>query len=178
MVFRGRRPPGLRRIADCGKRRLPPITQPDFAMKRPLFAAAAAVILSGCTASLASSNIASSTASPASYSVAVSAARGLTAEEKQVITESLSEHIREPAKYLWAPFPAKAAANGKAHYCAAVNAKSPHPPYNGLQAYLVQVQISNGQIVSSVVGSIAGGKDVRIVRKLCAKHGLNPDDAV
>src|SRR5215213_7146589 len=115
-------------------------------MKRPLFAAAAAAILSGCTASLAPSSIASSSASSKSYSVATSAARELTAEEKQVIAESLSEHIREPAKYLWAPFPAKAA--------------------------------SNGQIISSVVGSIAGGNDVRIVRKLCAKHGLNPDDAV
>ena len=147
-------------------------------MKRPLFAAAAAVILSGCTASLAPSSIASSSASSTSYSVTTSAARELTAEEKQVIGESLSEHIREPAKYLWAPFPAKAAPNGKAHYCAAVNAKSPHPPYSGLQAYLVQVQVSHGQIVSSVVGSIAGGNDLRIVRKLCAKHGLNPDDAV
>jgi len=146
-------------------------------MKRHLFAAAAAVILSGCAASVAPSSVASSSAST-SYSIATSAARELTAEEKQVIAESLSEHIREPAKYLWAPFPAKAAPNGKAHYCAAVNAKSPHPPYSGLQAYLVQVQVSNGQIVSSVVGSIAGGNDVRIVRKLCAKHGLNPDDAV
>ena len=96
-----------------------------------------------------------------------------------MIAESLSENIREPekAKYLWAPFPAKAPANGKARYCAAVNAKSPHAAYNGLQPYLVQVQISNGQIVSSVVGAIAGGSDLRIVRNLCAKHGLNPDDA-
>jgi len=31
--------------------------------------------------------------------------------------------------------------------------------------------------VSSVVGAIAGGNDKRIVRNLCAKHGLNPDDA-
>jgi hypothetical protein len=58
-----------------------------------------------------------------------------------------------------------------------VNAKSPHAAYNGLQPYLVQVQISNGKIVSSVVGAIAGGGDMRIVRNLCAKHGLNPDDA-
>jgi hypothetical protein len=109
----------------------------------------------------------------------MSAARELTPDEKNVIADSVLEHIREPekARYLWAPLPAKAPVNGKAHYCAAVNAKSPHPPYSGLQPYLVQVQISNGQIVSSVVGAIAGGKDMRIVRNLCAKHGLNPDDA-
>lgn len=135
--------------------------------KNPLFAAGAALMLSACTASVAS------------YSVSVSAARELTADEKSVIADSLLEHIREPekAKYLWAPLSANAPASGKAHYCAAVNAKSAHPPYSGLQPYLVQVQISNGQIVSSVVGAIAGGKDMRIVRNLCAKHGLNPDNA-
>jgi len=138
-------------------------------MKRPFYAAAAAIILSGCTASLASNTVSSTSMGP----------RELTADEKQVIVESLSENIREPAKakYLWAPLPAKAPFNGQARYCAAVNAKSPHAAYNGLQPYLVQVQIANGRIVSSVVGAIAGGSDMRIVRNLCAKHGLNPDDA-
>jgi hypothetical protein len=135
--------------------------------KNLLSAAGAAFVLSACTAS------------GASYSVSTSAARELNADEKRVIADSLLEHIREPekAKYLWAPLPANAPVNGQARYCAAVNAKSAHPPYNGLQPYLVQVQISNGQIVSSVVGSIAGGKDGRIVRNLCARNGLNPDDA-
>ena len=135
--------------------------------KHVLLAAGAAFMLSACTASVAS------------YTVGTSTARELTADEKSVIAESVLEHIREPekAKYLWAPLPANTPINGKAHYCAAVNAKSAHPPYSGLQPYLVQVQISNGQIVSSVVGSIAGGKDRRIVRNLCSKHGLNPDDA-
>ena len=143
-----------------------PETNPDFPMKRPLYAAAAGIILSGCTASLASNTVTASMGP-----------RELTADEKQVIVESLSENIREPAKYLWAPLSAKAPVNGQARYCAAVNAKSPHTAYNGLQPYLVQVQISNGRIVSSVVGAIAGGSDMRIVRNLCAKHGLNPDDA-
>jgi hypothetical protein len=140
--------------------------------KPPLFALLAAVALSGCTGSVASS--------PSPFSVGVSGGRALTAEEKKVITESLSENISDPAKakYLWAPFPANAPANGQAHYCAAVNAKSPHAPYSGLQPYLVQVRVANGQIVSSVVGAIAGGSDMRIVRNLCAKHGLNPNDAV
>lgn len=135
--------------------------------KNPLVTAGVAFVLSACTASVAS------------YTVSTSAARELTADEKRVIADSVLEHIREPekAKYLWAPLPANAPVNGQARYCAAVSAKSPHSPYNGLQPYLVQVQISNGQIVSSVVGAIAGGKDMRIVRKLCARHGLNPDDA-
>lgn len=136
----------------------------------PLFAAGAALILSGCTASLASS------LSP--FTTGVS--RELTDDEKKVIAEALEDNIREPskAKYLWNPFPHDAPSNGQGRYCAAVNAKSLHAPYNGLQPYLVQIQIANGQIVSAVVGSIAGGKDMRIVRNLCAKHGLNPDEAV
>jgi hypothetical protein len=139
--------------------------------RHPLFAAFAALLLSGCTASLASYSVAS---------LSSSTARELTAGEKQVIEESLSENIREPekARYLWAPLAANAPVNGQAHYCAVVNAKSPHAPYNGLQPYLVRVQMSQGQVVSSVVGAIAGGNDKRIVRNLCAKHGLNPDDAV
>ncbi len=128
------------------------------------------LVLSGCTASLASS------VSPFTTSVS----RELTPDEKKVIAEALEDNIREPAKakYLWNPFPANAPVNGQARYCAAVNAKSPHAAYNGLQPYLVQVQIANGQIVSAVVGSIAGGNDMRIVRNLCAKHGLNPDEAI
>src|SRR5688500_20377008 len=115
--------------------------------KNPLFAAGVAFLLPACTASVAS------------YTVSTSAARELTADEKTVIADSVLEHIREPekAKYLWAPLPANTPVNGQAHYCAAVNAKSPHAPYNGLQPYLVKVRISNGQIVSSVVGAIAGG---------------------
>ena len=135
----------------------------------PLFAAAAAVIVAGCTASLASSLAPFTT----------NTLRELTADEKKVIADSLLDNIREPAsaKYLWAYFPVNAPSDGQTHYCAAVYAKSPHPPYNGLQPYIVQVQVSKRKIVSSVVASIAGGNDMRIVRNLCAKHGLNPDDA-
>jgi hypothetical protein len=140
-------------------------------IQRPFLAAAAALMLSGCTASLASIP---------GISISSGTVRELSADEKKVIMESLAESIREPAKakYLWAQFPAGAPSNGQAHYCGAVNAKSQHAPYSGLQPYLVQVQVSNGQIVSSVVGAIAGGKDTHIVRKLCAKQGLDPDNAV
>lgn len=141
-------------------------------MKRYLIISAfAALALTGCTTT--------DTPSLVSVAVAPSGSRGLTDDEKKVIAESLSESVVDPAKakYLWSPFPANAPANGQAHYCAAVNAKSPHAAYSGLQPYLVQVQVSNGKIVSSVIGAIAGGNDGRIVRNLCAKHGLNPADA-
>lgn len=137
----------------------------------PILVALAALALAGCSA----------TATPSLTSVAAvsTGTRSLTDDEKKVIVESLSESVADPAKakYLWSPFPANAPTNGKAHYCAAVNAKSPHAAYSGLQPYLVQVQVSNGKIVSSVIGAIAGGDDSRIVRNLCAKHGLNPADA-
>jgi hypothetical protein len=144
--------------------------------KYPLMATVAAVILSGCTASVASSIPSLNTATAAS----TSSARELTDDEKAVIIEALADNIRDPAKakYLWNPFPANAPADGQARYCAIVNAKSPHAPYNGMQPYLVQVQISNGKIVNAVVGAIAGGNDMRIVRNLCTKNGLNPDTAI
>lgn len=139
--------------------------------RNPIFIVIAALALAGCSATTAPSLTSTSTA--------VAGSRSLTDDEKKVITESLSENIADPAKakYLWSPFPANAPSNGQAHYCAAVNAKSPHAAYSGLQPYLVQVQVSNGKIVSSVIGAIAGGTDGRIVRNLCAKHGLNPSDA-
>ena len=132
----------------------------------PLFAVLAALLVSACTAPLAS--------------ITSSGLRDLTSEEKQVIADSLLDNIREPAKakYLWAQFPAGGPSNGTAHYCAAINAKSPHAAYNGLQAYMVQVQIANGQVIASTITTMAGGADMRIVRNLCAKRGLNPDDAV
>lgn len=141
--------------------------------KHPIFSALAALALTACTTTMTPS------LTPTSVAVAPSGPRSLTDEEKRVIAESLAESIRDPAKakYLWSPLPANAPTNGQAHYCAAVNGKSPHAPYSGLQPYLVQVQLSNGKIVSSVIGAIAGGSDGRIVRNLCAKHGLNPGDA-
>ena len=130
-----------------------------------MFAALAAVLVSGCTASLAS--------------ITSGGLRDLTSEEKKVIVDSLLDNIREPAKakYLWAKFPAGVPSNGKAHYCAVVNAKSPHAGYSGLQAYMVQVQVANSQVVASTITTMAGGADMRIVRNLCAKRGLSPDDA-
>jgi hypothetical protein len=58
-----------------------------------------------------------------------------------------------------------------------VNAKSPFPAYNGWQAYIVEANVSGGKVSSAVVGLIAGGKDVEIVRKMCKKYELDPGGA-
>jgi hypothetical protein len=58
-----------------------------------------------------------------------------------------------------------------------VNAKSPYPAYSGQQAYILEAVISGGKISSAVVGLIAGGKDIEIVRKMCSKYNLDPNDA-
>ncbi len=64
--------------------------------------------------------------------------------------------------------------DGPTNYCGTVNAKSPYPAYSGWQAYIVEGRISGGKMTSAVVGLIAGGKDVGIVRKMCQKYGLDP----
>lgn len=103
--------------------------------------------------------------------------RELTPAEKKIISDAVALSIKEPAsaKYHWAKIPATA--EGSVNYCATVDAKSPYAAYNGRQAYIVEAQVSGGKVSSAVVGLIAGGKDVAIVAKMCAKYGLNPNSA-
>ena len=103
--------------------------------------------------------------------------RELTPAEKKIIADAVALSIREPAsaKYHWAKIPATV--EGAVNYCATVDAKSPYAAYSGHQAYIVEAQVSGGKVSSAVVGLIAGGKDVAIVAKMCAKYGLNPNDA-
>ena len=103
--------------------------------------------------------------------------RELTPAEKKIIADAVALSIKEPAsaKYRWAKIPATA--EGSVNYCATVDAKSPYAAYNGRQAYIVEAQVSGGKVSSAVVGLIAGGKDVAIVAKMCAKYGLNPNSA-
>jgi hypothetical protein len=37
--------------------------------------------------------------------------------------------------------------------------------------------MTGGHVVSAVMGLIAGGKDAAIVAKMCAKYGLDPNNA-
>jgi hypothetical protein len=100
--------------------------------------------------------------------------RELLPEEKQIITKAVSMSIINPgsAQFRW-PQVADTE-DGSINYCGMVNAKSSFPSYSGWQAYIVEGTISGGKMTSAVVGLIAGGKDVEIVRKMCKKYGLDP----
>ena len=100
--------------------------------------------------------------------------RELLPEEKQVISRAVSLSILNPsqAQYRWPQI--ADTEDGSINYCGMVNAKSSFPAYSGWQAYIVEGKISGGKMTSAVVGLIAGGKDVGIVRKMCKKYGLDP----
>lgn len=100
--------------------------------------------------------------------------RELLPEEKQVISKAVSLSIVDPghAQYRWPQI--ADTEDGSINYCGMVNAKSSFPAYSGWQAYIVEGTISGGKMTSAVVGLIAGGKDVVIVRKMCKKYGLDP----
>jgi hypothetical protein len=103
--------------------------------------------------------------------------RELLPEEKQVISKAVSLSIADPghAQYRWPQI--ADTEDGSINYCGMVNAKSSFPSYSGWQAYIVEGTVSGGKMTSAVVGLIAGGKDVEIVRKMCKKYGLDPGGA-
>jgi hypothetical protein len=106
------------------------------------------------------------------------AMRDLTPQEKKVIVDAVAPSLRDPAsaKYQWAKIPAVPASDS-VNYCATVDAKSPYPAYNGHQAYIIEARVVNGSVAGAVMGLIAGGKDAAIVAKMCAKYGLDPNNA-
>lgn len=137
---------------------------------------AAGLALSACATSPPSAQgpgIASASA------LSSSVGRDLTPEEKKAIVEAVVPSLREPAsaKYRWAKFPTDTPPNGAVNYCATVDAKSPYPAYNGHQAYIVEAKLVGGRVSSATMGLIAGGKDAAIVAKMCAKYGLDPNNA-
>lgn len=103
--------------------------------------------------------------------------RDLTPEEKAVVSHAVGLSVSNPnsAQFKWPQI--ANTEDGNINYCGMVNAKSPYPSYNGWQAYIVEGTISGGKLSSAVVGLIAGGKDVQIVRKMCQKYGLDPGPA-
>ncbi len=132
-------------------------------------ALAAALAFSGCAAS-------TGTAPGGGIGASNVGQRDLTPEEKKVIIDAVAPALREPAsaRYHWAKFPILESAT---NYCATVDAKSPYAAYNGRQAYVVEVKLAGGRITSATMGLIAGGKDVAVVAKLCARYGLDPNKA-
>ena len=105
--------------------------------------------------------------------------RDLTPDEKKAIVEAVAPSLRDPAsaKYRWTKLPTDTPPNGLVNYCGTVDAKSPYPPYNGRQAYIVETKLVGGKVSSATMGLIAGGKDAAIVSKMCAKYGLDPNNA-
>lgn len=105
--------------------------------------------------------------------------RELAPDEKKVIADAVGRVIKEPssAKFHWAKFPGNAG-SGDVNYCAWVNAKSDLPGYSGNQLYIAVVGSESGKVKSAVVGAIHGGADAHVVRTLCKRYGLNPDDAI
>ncbi len=103
--------------------------------------------------------------------------RELTPAEKKIIVSAIAPSLRDPAsaKYRWAKI--RNATDGAVNYCGMVNAKSPYLGYNGQQAYILEATVSGGKVSAAVVGLIAGGKDIEIVRKMCKKYDLDPNDA-
>jgi hypothetical protein len=100
--------------------------------------------------------------------------RDLTPAEKEIVSHAVGLSISNPssAQYRWPQIPNTE--DGAINYCGMVNAKSPYPAYNGWQAYIVEGKVFGGVLTSAVVGLIAGGKDVEIVRRMCKKYGLDP----
>jgi len=103
--------------------------------------------------------------------------RELTPPEKKVISDAVALSVKDgaSAQYRWPKI--AATEEGSVNYCGMVNAKSPYPAYNGWQAYIVETTVTGGKVSSAVVGLIAGGKDVEIVRKMCKKYDLDPGGA-
>jgi hypothetical protein len=140
---------------------------------------AAGLALAGCTASSLSSSTSPSAAEGllGLSNMAAGSGQGvreLTAPEKKIITDAVALSVRDgaSAQFRWPKI--SASEEGAVNYCGMVNAKSPYPAYSGWQAYIVEANVTGGKVSSAVVGLIAGGKDLEIVRKMCKKYQLDP----
>jgi hypothetical protein len=139
---------------------------------------AAALALSACAGGLSSIGINTSPATSAAPASSSGAQRELSPDEKKAIIAAVAPSLRDAAsaKYHWAKFPA-VTLESSVNYCATVDAKSPYAAYDGHQAYIVEAEVSGGKVTSATMGLIAGGKDVALVSKMCAKYDLDPNKA-
>ena len=104
--------------------------------------------------------------------------RDLTPAEKKIIMYAVGLSLVDPksARYHWTKFP-EMTVRDSVNYCATVDGKSPYPAYNGRQAYIVETKVLGGRVIAATMGLIAGGKDVGLVAKMCAKYDLDPNKA-
>jgi hypothetical protein len=124
---------------------------------------------SDLTPSASASDTASATASSAP-------SRDLTPDEKKIVMHAVSMSLSNPgsATYHWTKFPTSPD-NDQPAYCASVDAQSPHAAYSGHQVFIVDTKLTGGHITAAALGLVTGGKDVSIVAKMCADHGLDPN---
>jgi hypothetical protein len=145
----------------------PPLLQ---AILKLMAVSGAVLALSACAATMPSTPGPAKTVAPAGLGQ-----RDLTPQEKKIIINAVAPNLKDPesAKYHWTKFSALTASDSL-NYCATVDAKSPYPAYDGRQAYIVEIKVSDGQVTKATMALIAGGKDAALVAKMCAKYNLNP----
>ncbi len=138
-------------------------------------ALAASLALSACATTSTQDSLASNASATSAGGVLQ---RDLTPQEKKAIVDAIGPSLRNPgaAKYKWSKFPT-VVTEDSVNYCATVDAQSPYAAYSGHQAYIIEAKVVGGHVTSAVMGLIAGGKDFALVRKMCAKYGLDPDKA-
>jgi len=138
---------------------------------------AASVALSACATTPSASGPGGTLNLPAPSAASIGQ-RDLTPQEKKIIVDAVAPSLKDPtaAKYKWASFPT-IVSEDTVNYCAMVDAQSPYPAYSGHQAYIVEAKVIGGRVSSAVMGLIAGGKDLAIVTRMCAKYGLDPGKA-
>jgi len=157
-------------------------SQPPRTAICPILFFAIGLALAGCAGSSLPSSSSSSSTAEGLLGLHANAGGGqglreLTLPEKKIISDAVGLSIKDPgtAQFRWPQI--TATEEGSVNYCGMVNAKSPYPAYNGWQAYIVEATVTAGKVSSAVVGLIAGGKDVEIVRKMCKKYDLEPGTA-
>lgn len=140
---------------------------------------AAALALSACAATAPSAGGPAAATGAGPSPAAATGQRDLTPAEKKVIMDAVGLNLADPksARYHWAKFP-EMTTKDSVNYCATVDGKSPYPAYNGRQAYIVEAKVLGGRVISATMGLIAGGKDVALVAKMCAKYNLDPNKAI
>ncbi len=136
----------------------------------------AAAMLSACAANAPSAGAPTAAAGPAP--AAAVGQRDLTPAEKKIIMDAVGLSLVDPksARYRWTKFP-EMTAQDSVNYCAIVVGRDSYPAYSGRQAYIVETKVLGGRVIAATMGLIAGGKDVALVAKMCAKYDLDPNKA-
>jgi hypothetical protein len=99
-------------------------------------------------------------------------ARDLTAPEKAMIREAVSDQFLDPdsAKFRWLPLPAKL--NGGV-YCGSVNAKNGFGAYTGYKPFAVVLEVKGGAVTKAISLTTVREYDADVWALLCAQKGMD-----